>query len=54
MGQIWDDGPSSTGADLSYADPRVARVYAALHGPGPDIDHHRRLAGPVGRDGLGR
>jgi SAM-dependent methyltransferase len=52
MGQIWDDGPSSTGADLSYADPRVARVYAALHGPGPDIDHHRRLAGPVGRDVL--
>lgn len=36
----------SRGCDESYYDFRVAAVYAALHGPGPDTDHYRRLAGP--------
>ncbi|ORT50907.1 hypothetical protein KBI5_12530 [Frankia sp. KB5] len=37
-------GPSR-GRDESYVDVRVAAVYAALHGPGPDTDHYQRLAG---------
>ncbi|MCA1569499.1 MAG: class I SAM-dependent methyltransferase [Chloroflexi bacterium] len=38
-------GPSRP-PDESYRDVRVAAVYAALHGPGPDTDHYRRLARP--------
>lgn len=32
--------------DESYFDVRVAAVYSALHGPGPDTDHYRSLARP--------
>ncbi|MGH3528193.1 MAG: class I SAM-dependent methyltransferase [Pseudonocardiaceae bacterium] len=42
----------SRGCDTSYYDFRVAAVYAALHGPGPDTDHYRRLTGPAPLDVL--
>lgn len=43
---------SARPCDDSYSDVRVAAVYAALYGPGPDTDHYRSLAGPVPLDVL--